>query len=184
MEHNYNKHVLTGKAVERYFDLEKALFEFSELFTFEETSERTIAILGSTYLEMVLDHILLAFLPEDEKEVEKLMEYNQPLGNFSSKITMCYCLGLIEKTIKNDLNIVRKIRNKFAHDLVVHFDDEPIQSWCRALQWHKIAFVGEPPADATNRDLFQVGVHQLISNLNGHVGIARGQKRHIQNRFG
>lgn len=175
--------ILTGKAVERYFDLNKALFEFAELFTYTETSERSIAIVGATFLEMVLDHILLAFLPEDEKEVTKLMDYNQPLGNFSNKITMCYCLGLIDKTIKEDLTLVRKIRNKFAHDMVVGFDEEPIQSWCRELQWHKISLTPKPPTDATNRDLFQVGVHQLISHLNGCVGIARGHKRMLLNNF-
>jgi hypothetical protein len=35
----------------------------------------------------------------------------------------------------------------------------------------------KPPHDATARDLFQVGVHQLVAYLNGVVGIARGEKR-------
>jgi type I restriction enzyme S subunit len=66
-----NNHFLTGKAVERYFDLNKALFEFDNLFPYEGKDERSIAILGGTFLEMILEHILLAFLPEDEKEVNK-----------------------------------------------------------------------------------------------------------------
>lgn len=177
------KNILTGKAVERYFDLHKALLEFSELFDYNEPNERSIAIVGATYLEMVLDHILLAFLPEEEKEVLKLLEYNQPLGNFSNKISICYCLGLIDKTIKEDLTMIRKIRNKFAHEMVLRFSDEPIMSWCRELKWHKISLTPFPPHDATSRDLFQVGVLQLISHLNGCVGIARNHKRTLLNNF-
>ena len=179
-EHN---HLLTGKAVERYFDLNKALFEFSNLFPYEGKDERSIAILGGTFLEMILEHILLAFLPEDEKEVNKLMEFNQPLGNFSNKITMAYCLGLIEKVVKEDLNLIRKTRNKFAHDLYTTFDDEQVKSWCEALKWHKILITPHPPQEATTRDLFQVGVHSLISHLHGFIGFARSEKRTIRNTF-
>lgn len=175
--------LISGKALDRYFDLNKTLMEFSELFTFGENNERAIAILGGSFLEMILEHIILAYLPEDEKEVQKLMEVNQPLGNFSNKISFCYCLGLIEKVVKDDLNLIRKIRNKFAHDLFVSFEDNQIKSWCRELKWHKIAYVENPPSDATHRDLFQVDVLQLISNLNGHISIARGQKRSILNNF-
>ncbi len=178
-----NNHLLTGKPLERYFDLNKALFEFSNLFPYEGKDERSIVILGGTFLEMILEHILLAFLPEDEKEVSKLMEFNQPLGNFSNKIAMVYCLGLIEKVVKEDLNLIRKIRNKFAHDLYVTFDDKQIQSWCEALKWHKISLTPYPPVDATTRDLFQVGVHTLISHLHGFIGIARSEKRSIRNNF-
>lgn len=178
-----NHNILRGKAAERYFDLHNALLEFSELFDYTEPNERSIAIVGATYLEMVLDHILLSFLPEDEKEVLKLMDYNGPLGNFSGKISMCYCLGLIDKVIKDDLNNIRKIRNKFAHDMVVSFTEEPIQSWCRDLKWHTISLTPFIPKDATNRDLFQVGAHQLISHLNGCIGIARNQKRILLNNF-
>ncbi|WP_291131178.1 MltR family transcriptional regulator [Flavobacterium sp. UBA7682] len=176
-------YILTGNAVERYFDLHKALLEFSSLFDYSEPNERSIAIVGATYLEMILDHILLAFFPEDDKEVLRLLDYNGPLGNFSNKISMCYCLGLIDKTIRDDLTLVRKIRNKFAHEMVIRFTDEPMQSWCRDLKWHKISLTPFPPKDATSRDLFQVGVHQLISHLNGCVGTARNQKRTLLNNF-
>ena len=178
-----NNYLLTGKAVERYFDLNKALFEFNNLFPYDGKDERSIAILGGTFLEMILEHILLAFLPEDEKEVNRLMEFNQPLGNFSNKIAMTYCLGLIDKVIKDDLNLIRKVRNKFAHDLYATFDDEQIKAWCKALKWHKISLMSDPPNEATTKDLFQVGVNTLISHLHGVVGIARSEKRSIRNTF-
>jgi hypothetical protein len=61
------------------------LMEFHNLFTYESKDDRTIAILGGTFLEMILEHILYAFFPEDDKEVGEMMQFNQPLGTFRNK---------------------------------------------------------------------------------------------------
>jgi len=175
--------VLEGKAAERYFDLNDALREFHNLFVYESKDGRTIAVLGGTFLEMILEHILYAFFPEDDKEVGEMMQFNQSLGNFSNKIKMCYCLGLIDKIIKDDLNLVRKIRNEFAHDLYASFESDKIKNWCLQLKWHKILVTQHPPLDATPKDYFQVGVNSLIMHLNGCVSLARGEKRSIKNNF-
>ena len=95
---------------------------------------------------------------------------------------MVYCLGLVDKLIMNDLKLVGKIRNKFAHDLNASFNDAKISQWCKELKWHKLSYM-KPPTEATTRDLFQVGVHQLISHLNGTVSIARGSKIKIRDSF-
>lgn len=76
-----------GKGLEKHFDFNEALLAFHNLFNLENKDERTIAILGGAFLEMALEHLLYAFFPEDEKEVNNLFEYNQPLGNFSNKIS-------------------------------------------------------------------------------------------------
>ena len=175
--------LITGKVIQRDFDFNTALFEFHNLFNLEHKEERTITILGGTFLEMALEHTLRAFFPEDEKEVDKLFEYNQPLGTFSSKISMAYCLGLIDKMIKEDLTLVRKIRNRFAHDLFVNFEDQQIKSWCYNLKFHKVLMMTEPPRDATEIQIFQVGVNTLISHLSGCISIARGQKRKIKDKL-
>jgi hypothetical protein len=74
------------------------------------------------------------------------------------------------------LRLVGRIRNRFAHDLYAGFSDPKVSGWCKALRFHK-EFFAVPPSDATDRDLFQVGVNQLASHLQGVVGIARGKKR-------
>lgn len=172
----------TSQSLDRQFDFNLTLIDFHNLFNNEVRDDRTIAILGGTFLEMCLEHILYAFLPE-EKEAKKLMEYNQPLGNFSNKISMVYCLGLIENVVREDLNLVRKIRNEFAHNLYASFENEKVKSWCNGLKWHKISLSSNPPIEATNLDLFQVGVNTMISHLNGCVSIARGEKRKVRNNF-
>jgi hypothetical protein len=175
--------IITGKAAERDFELQATLFEFSRLFNYDERNDRAIAIVGATFLETILEHILRAFLIDNEKEVDKLLRYDQPLGTFSGKITMVYCLGLIYKPVRGDLDLVRKIRNEFAHDLYASFENEKIKSWCSDLKWHRISFVADPPHDATARDIFQVGTNQLVCYLNGVVGIARRQKRKVEKHF-
>lgn len=182
-DNHFDPTLISGKALDRYFELNDALFEFSKLFNYSEKNDRAIAIVGATFLDILLEHTLRAFLVDDEKEVNKLLQPDQPLGTFSGKITMVYCLGLIYKPVRDDLHLVRKIRNEFAHNLYASFEDEKIKSWCSCLKWHRIAFVANPPSDATTRDLFQVGTNQLVCYLNGVVGIARMQKRQVDRHF-
>lgn len=171
---------ITGKALDRHFELEAALLEFSRLFD-HKGDDRAMVIVGGAFLDTLLEHILVTFLIDDEKEVGELLRYDQPLGTFGGRVRMTFCLGLIPKIVRADLGLAGRIRNRFAHDLYASFDDPQIASWCNALQWHRTAFM-TPPVDAPPRDLFYVGVHQLVGYLNGVVSIARGEKRKSQNR--
>jgi hypothetical protein len=171
--------LITGKALERYFELNDALREFSRLFQ-EEKNERAAAIVGGAFLDTLLEHILLGFLAEDEKEVQRLLDPEQPLGSYGSRIRIVYCLGLIGKVIRDDLRLVGKIRNRFAHDLHASFDDEPIRSWCLSLKWHELSMFMKAPEGATAGEIFQVGVNQLVTHLNGIVSIARMERRQIR----
>lgn len=60
--------VLEEKAAERYFNLNNSLREFHNLFTDESKDDKTIAFLGGTFLEMILEHILYAFFPKMTKK--------------------------------------------------------------------------------------------------------------------
>jgi hypothetical protein len=120
---NDERNIIKGKALERYFYRLEALKEFSNLFIYNVGDDRAIVIIGSAFLETILEHILIEFLPENEKEVEKIVNYNGPLGTYSARLRMIYCLGLIEKIVFEDLKLIGKIRNRFAHDLRVSFED-------------------------------------------------------------
>ena len=48
-------------------------------------------------------------------------------------------MGLISESMFHDLNIIRKIRNKFAHQMHGYSFDEPeIVSWCNSLKLAKM----------------------------------------------
>jgi DNA-binding MltR family transcriptional regulator len=123
-----------------------------------------------------MSEMLANFLIDDESEVKKLLQPEGHIGTFGAKVSTCYCLGLIGETIKADLRLVAKVRNRFAHDLRADFSDAQIAAWCNSLRWHRDSLC-EPPLGVTARDLFQVGVNQLVSHLHGLVGLALFQKR-------
>jgi DNA-binding MltR family transcriptional regulator len=168
---------LSEKEAERYFKRHETLIEFSRLFDYAEASDRAIAIVGPAFLDGLLSDIITEFMVDDEKEVNKLLQPEGPLGTYGSRVTTCYCLGLIGGIVTTDLRLVGKIRNRFAHDIRATFSDPRISQWCRALRWHREAMFREPPAEATDRDFFQVGVNQLVSHLSGIPGLARLSKR-------
>lgn len=170
---NDDPYFITGEALDRHFKLNELLLEFHDLFNHGEKNERAIAIVGATFLETLLEHILWAFLIDDQNEVKKLLRSK----SFNRYIMMAYCLGLINKPVRDDLDLVRQIRNEFAHTLNVSFEDKTIKSWCASLKWHQITHVADPLDNATAQELFQVGVNQLIAHLGGVVSIARGKKR-------
>ncbi len=171
----YDPSWITGKALERQFSMQEALLEFSRLFRDEE-NDRALAIVGGAFLDTLLENILIEFLVDDGQEVAELLRYDGPMGTYSGRIRAAYCLGLLRKPVRDDLRLVGKIRNRFAHDLSASFAEEPIRSWCDALRWHRQAYM-EPPPGASARDLFHVGVNQLVAHLNGCISIARGEKR-------
>jgi DNA-binding MltR family transcriptional regulator len=50
-----------------------------------------------------------------------------PLGSFAAKIRLAHLLGLISKDFYSDLEMMKEIRNRFAHDLsAVSFDQQSI----------------------------------------------------------
>jgi DNA-binding MltR family transcriptional regulator len=167
---------LSEKEAARYFQRLEMLVEFSRLFDYSEASDRAVAIVGPAFLDTLLSDILTEFMVEDEREVKKLLQPDGPLGTYGSRVTACYCLGLVGAIVTADLRLVGKIRNQFAHEIRANFADPKIRQWCQQLRWHK-ELMGIPPVDATDRDLFQVGINQLVTHLNAIPGIARLHKR-------
>jgi hypothetical protein len=91
--------------------------------SFNSESQRGGVLIACSFVDEQLRRMLQAFL-RDTPEVDKLLEgYNAPLGTFSSRITAAYCMGLISDAEHEDCNILRKIRNEFAHRVDITLDD-------------------------------------------------------------
>lgn len=111
-------------------DIKKELGDINKLHDEIKTiSDRACAIVCVAYLDDFLQKIILSFLCEDSTAQNKtLFAQNGPLSTFSSKIVLAYRLGLISKYEQNSLNLIRKIRNAFAHDLHTDsFEYNPIK---------------------------------------------------------
>ena len=88
---------------------------FNEL---KSESDRGAAILAAVWIEELLTQkIKNLFSKGNSKARKNLIHNNGPLSSFSSQINAAYCLGWLEQDTYHDINLVRKIRNTFAHHL-------------------------------------------------------------------
>ena len=79
-----NPFFLEGKALERHFERQDAMLEFHRLFNLDGQNDRASAIVGGAVLDTLLEHMLTNFLVDDEKEVAKLLDHEQPLGTMAT----------------------------------------------------------------------------------------------------
>lgn len=102
---------------------------------FSSETDRGTALVIGAYLDDLLAGMLRKHFVNDPTVVEDLLGVDRPLGTFSSRIKLSYCLGLIRRDQWKDLDIFRKIRNACGHThLTVSFDKSPIKDLCRNLQ--------------------------------------------------
>ena len=92
--------------LEEFIDFRKSLIQ---------ESDRGCALMAADFIEDKLEKLLESYFIENEKVCKQLLKANGALATFSSKIDLTFLLGLIPKNVFNDLHILRKIRNEFAH---------------------------------------------------------------------
>jgi DNA-binding MltR family transcriptional regulator len=98
-------------------------------------TNRAAAILGAALLDELLSQLISNFLIDDDKEVRNLLDVERPLGAFGARIRAAYCLGLITNEVFQDLNVIKSIRNLFAHGLHgLSFEAEQVRRECAKLQ--------------------------------------------------
>jgi len=78
-------------------------------------SDRATVVLFASFLETHLGKLLSSIIRDDLNSNDRkiLLE-----GNFSSKIIMAYGLKLIGPVTRSDLDLVRALRNQFAHSRI------------------------------------------------------------------
>jgi DNA-binding MltR family transcriptional regulator len=80
-----------------------------------EEGERAVVIGGAARVEVALEHLLKSVLHHNPTGTDELFDTDRALGTFSAKINLGYRLGLLDDEMKKALNIIRRIRNQFAH---------------------------------------------------------------------
>ena len=81
------------------------------------TRDRAMAVLMGATLESTLGDFIKTYLREGltAKDQNRLFGSDGPLGTFASKITMAYSFRLIGPDTRHDFDLIRNIRNQFAH---------------------------------------------------------------------
>lgn len=148
--------------------LEKPDYLGSSFATFMDQflgeSDRAAVILGAAKVEYLLGQILDKYLLPCPSTIDDLLEGDSPLATFSSKIKLCHRLGLVDDHFAKLLNIFRKLRNGFAHEVTAG-------SLSAGSARDRVAALAEPFADtryfqslnakvasAMERDLHDSGV--------------------------
>lgn len=71
----------------------------------------------------------------DDKKSKELFSGNGPLANAKSRVDMAYYLGLISENTRQNIVIMQRIRNKFAHRILdVSFESNDIINQVDSLQ--------------------------------------------------
>ena len=132
-------------------------------------TDRGSAIVAGAILDDLLGQLLASYLVENGDASGQLFssDTNAPLSSFGSRLTATYVVGLIQKHEREALRIVKRIRNRFAHDLDLNFADNSIQSQCERL-----AAIYPYPSDEgldkyqpSSRQRFEQAVARLIGHF-------------------
>lgn len=81
-------------------------------------SDRGAVIVGAAMLDDEVTQLLRAVFEVNKisnKQMEKMFDLSGPLSSFGSKTLVAYGFGLISKSVFEDLNRIRSLRNEFAH---------------------------------------------------------------------
>lgn len=98
-------------------------------------TDRGLPLVGAALVDDRLTATLRAFFCEVPSAGKLLDEPNAPLGTFSSKTDACYALGLIDDFEYNEIGLVRKVRNEFAHAKHgMSFAAPRVQGLCSSLR--------------------------------------------------
>ena len=98
-------------------------------------SERGSAIVGAALIDDALEEILKTFMIKPLKSKDELFDSSfAPIESLSAKIALAYRLGLISPNVRTSLDLIRKIRNDFAHiSRQIDFGTQSIQNRIREL---------------------------------------------------
>jgi hypothetical protein len=80
-------------------------------------SERASVILAAAHLDAALEDLLRRLLVPHPGGVDPMFDGDRMLGTFSAKIGFAFRLGAIDAEFEHAIQIVRRIRNDFAHQL-------------------------------------------------------------------
>jgi DNA-binding MltR family transcriptional regulator len=113
----------------------KSINEFKDFRTSLLTeSDRGSVLMAAAFIEDKITQLLETYMVQNNTIQKKIFEGNGALATFSSKIDISFLLGLIPKNVYNDLGVLRKLRNDFAHNAkAITFQTEYIKDRCTSF---------------------------------------------------
>jgi hypothetical protein len=141
----------------------------------DKETDRTLVILAASYLEYLLRRLVVRALKLEAiptPAMSFLFEGpNAGLASFFSRIEMAKRLSLVSEDESRDLNLIRKIRNDFAHNFIgVSFATAGVANRCQELAAAKAG--GTP---LTARECFKKASVRLMVDIVSRIPSVGGQ---------
>ncbi len=140
-------------------------------------SPRGWVLISCGLIEEQLKQLLLAYMIEGRAANDFVDGMNAPLGTFSSRITAAYLLGLVDDDEYHDLNLLRKIRNDFAHVMETTFQTSNVVDRCSLLR-HKAQNLGGIKVDPFNQ--FQTTALSILVDLQNKSKLIQRTTNHFK----
>jgi mannitol operon repressor len=100
----------------------------------QKETDRGLPLVGTAFIDEKLRETLQAFFIENKVSSKLLNERFSPLASFSARLDACFALGLIDDHEYSEINILRKVRNEFAHGKHgLSFKNDKIVGLCSSL---------------------------------------------------
>ncbi len=99
----------------------------AELFR-QGLPDRAFAIIRMALLDQALEHALKTRLVRNAESLDHLFDPDGPVGPTSAKIYLAHALGLLSERNFANLKTLNKIRNRFAHALLLPGEQDQLQA--------------------------------------------------------
>ena len=109
------ENAVVSPAQQQKIDLVKDVFGL--MGSLIRKSERAAVVIAAARLDVDLELLLKRILHRCPGGTDPLFDSDRALGTFSAKIFVAYRLGILNPDFEHVLQILRKIRNDFAHQL-------------------------------------------------------------------
>ncbi len=98
-------------------------------------TDRGLPLVCAALIDAKLGETLTSFFCTEKSANKLLNESNAPLATFSARIETCFALGLIDQFEYQEIHLIRKIRNEFAHEKHgISFNTIKVASFCSSLK--------------------------------------------------
>ena len=98
------------------------------LYELNKETARGVASTSAAFLDNILQGVITAFLIPNVSSEALTDGFNAPLTTLSSRIKACHALGLISQQEYKECDIIRRVRNEFAHKVHMSFNDDRVKS--------------------------------------------------------
>lgn len=124
--------------------------------------ERGLVLSVAAYAEDCLGRLLLAYLRSGDYSKGLVEGFNAPLGTLAARTKAAHAVGLLSSEQSRDLDLMRRIRNEFAHQWEgCSFEDAKISDWIDEMSDSRIS----PRPATTRRSRFREIMSCIMAEL-------------------